>query len=121
MVRERPRHGAVAKFGPTEVPVSYLPVLSPLGELATTAVQRRAGREIARSQAYGAAVSAREAAKIEAIADVTEAALLATSHVSAVEALLIARTPHAEARLRHIADAGCTGMASVVLGMGRRI
>ena len=50
-----------------------------------------------------------------------EAALLATSHISAVEALLISRTPHAEARLRHIADAGCTGMASVVLAMTHRL
>lgn len=101
--------------------MSYLPALTSLNQLAGSAIERRASRDIARSHAYGATVSARETAKVDAIAEVTEAALLATSHVSAVEALLVSRTPHAEARLRHIADAGCTGMASVVLGMGRRI
>ena len=101
--------------------MSYLPVPSSLGELVSTRIERQASREIARAQAYGATVSARERAKVEAIAQVTETALLATSHVSAIEALLISRTPHAEARLRHIADAGCTGMASVVLGLTHRI
>jgi hypothetical protein len=98
--------------------MSNLPALSSLGELADGRVERQASREITRAHAYGAAVSAREIAKVEALAQITEAALLATSHVSAVEALLVTRTPHAEARLRHIADAGCTGMASVVLGTG---
>lgn len=101
--------------------MSQLPVLSQLGELAGGRIERQAAREIARAQAYGQAVSAREGAKIEAIAQVTETALLGTSHVSAIEALLVSRTPHAEARLRHIADAGCTGMASVVLRLGSRM
>src|SRR5438876_543177 len=101
--------------------MSNLPALAGLGELANTRVERQASREIARSRVYGATVSAREIAKVEAIAQVTDAALLATSHVSAVEALLVSRTPHAEMRLRHIADAGCTGMASVVLSTGSRI
>jgi hypothetical protein len=101
--------------------MSYLPVVSQLGELATGSIERKTSREIVRARAHGQTVAAREAAKVEAIAEVTEAALLATSHVSAVEALLIQRTPHAEARLRHIADAGCAGMASIVLGVGRRV
>jgi hypothetical protein len=66
-------------------------------------------------------VSAQEIAKVESVAEVTEAALLATSHVSAVEGLLVAQTPHAEARLRHIADAGCVGLASIVMRTGSRI
>ena len=101
--------------------MSNLPALSALGELANTRMERQASREVTRARAYGATVSAREIAKVEAIAQVTEAALLATSHVSAVESLLVSRTPHAEARLRHIADAGCIGMASVVLSTGSRI
>jgi hypothetical protein len=99
--------------------MSYLPVLSSLNELATTRIERQASREVARAQAHGVVLAARESAKVEAIASVTEAALVATSHVSAVEALLVARTPHAEARLRHIADGGCAAMASVVMRMGR--
>jgi hypothetical protein len=98
--------------------MSNLPALAGLGELANTRIERQASREITRARAYGATVSVREIAKVEAIAQVTEAALLATSHVSAIEGLLVSRTPHAEARLRHIADAGCTGMASVVLSTG---
>jgi hypothetical protein len=101
--------------------MSHLPALSSLGELANTKLQRQALREISRAQAYGAALAAREAAKVDAVAEVTETALLATSHVSAIEGLLIERTPHAEGRLRHIADAGCTGMANIVLGMSRSL
>jgi hypothetical protein len=101
--------------------MSQLPALSSPGDLSGMRIQRRASREIARAQADGATITAQECAKVEAIAHVTESALLATSHVSAVEALLVQRTPHAESRLRHIADAGCTGMASVVLGVGRRV
>ena len=101
--------------------MTNLPALAGLGELANRGIERQASREISRSRAYGATVSAREIAKVEALAQVTEAALLATSHVSAVEALLVSRTPHAEARLRHIADTGCTGMAGVVLSTGSRI
>lgn len=101
--------------------MSNLPAINVLGELANSRLERQTSREISRAQSHGATIAAREGARVEAIAQVTEAALLATSHVSAVEALLVSRTPHAEARLRHIADAGCTGMASVVLGLGRRV
>jgi hypothetical protein len=99
----------------------YLPALSPLGELVTNKVERQVAREVRRIQASGAVVAAHHNARVDAIAEVTETALLATSHVSAIEALLVARTPHAEGRLRHIADAGCTGMANVVLDSARSI
>jgi hypothetical protein len=98
--------------------MSNLPVISSWGELATGGSERKASKEIARARAYGSVVSATGIAKVEAVAQITEAALLATSHISAVEALLVQRTPHAEARLRHIADAGCAGMANVVLRTG---
>lgn len=100
---------------------SNLPMPGGSSSLPVTRIERQASREIARAQAHGAIVAAQENARIEAIAQVTETALLATSHVSAVEALLIQRTPHAESRLKHIADAGCAGMASIVLGAGRRV
>lgn len=101
--------------------MSNLPMLAGLSEqLRTSGIERQTSRDIAQVRGYGAVVSARGLAQLEAVAQVTEAALLATSHISAVEALLISRTPHAEARLRHIADAGCTGMANIVLGVGSR-
>lgn len=82
-------------------------------------VDRRAQRDIVRAQSAGAIVTARERAKVDAIADVTQTALIATAHISAMEALLVSRCPHAEARLKHIADAGCAGMSNVVLSMSR--
>lgn len=101
--------------------MSNLPVKSSLAGLASQGIERRTSREISRAKAYGAAITAQEEAKVEAIANVTETALLATAHVSAMESLLITQAPHAEQRLRHLADAGCAGMASVVLGIGRRV
>ncbi len=82
-------------------------------------VDRRTQREIVRAQSAGLALTARERAKVDAVADVGESALIATAHLSAVEALLVSRTPHAEARLQHIADAATAGIGDVVLGMRR--
>ena len=103
--------------------MSNLPALSGLGQqlIGGGRIERQISREIAQAKSCGSVVSARGIANVEALGQVTEAALLATSHVSAVEALLVSRTPHAEARLRHIADAGCTGMATVVLRTGSQI
>lgn len=89
--------------------------------LVPSRVERQTGRALEQIRAGQAVASARETAKVEVIAEVTEAALLATSHVSAVEALLVSRTPHAEGRLRHIADAGAIGMANVVMKAHRQV
>jgi hypothetical protein len=97
-----------------------LPVLSALGG-PVARPGRQASREVAVIRASATVAAAREAAKVEAVAQVTETALIAAGRVSAVEALLVAHCPHAEARLRHIADAGVAGMANVVLGMERRL
>jgi hypothetical protein len=95
-------------------------VPSHAGNLFPTRVDRSAGRAIGRVRANQAVVVAQETARLEIIADVTETALLSASHVAAVEALLVARTPHAEGRLRHIAEAGTLGMADVVFRTGQR-
>jgi hypothetical protein len=99
----------------------HLPALSPLGELVSSKIERQVSREIIRVKAGSTVAAAQHIGRVEAIAQVTETALLATSHVSAIEALLVVRTPHAEGRLRHIADAGCAGMANVVLSSARSI
>jgi hypothetical protein len=101
--------------------VQNLPALSRYGDLGNRSVERQMTKEMTRVRAYGLAVSAREIAKVEAVANVTEAALLATSHISAIEALLIGRTPHAEDRLRHVADAGTAGLANIVLKTSSQI
>lgn len=100
--------------------MSNLPILAN-GGLASAKLDRRITREVAEAKGFGAVLAAREIAKVEAVANVTEAALVATAHVSSVEALLMSQVPHAEARLRHIADAGCAGMGYVVVSMGREI
>jgi hypothetical protein len=84
-----------------------------------TREQRRAAREITRTRLRGAVVTAREVTKVEAVAEVAESALLATSEVSGLEAALIQRTPHAQARLQHIADSGSAAMANIVLRAGK--
>jgi hypothetical protein len=89
--------------------------------IVPTRTERQAARQIASYRAAGAVAAARECAKVEAIAEVATTALIAASDVSAMEALVVERTPHAEARLRHIADAGAAGMANVVLKMGGRL
>lgn len=101
--------------------MSNLPMLPTSARLAPTRLERRINNEVAQAKGFGQVLSAREVAKVEAVANVTEAALVATAHVSSVEALLMNQVPHAEGRLKHIADAGCAGMAYVVMAMGREI
>lgn len=83
-------------------------------------VERQMSRSLERVRASQALVTAQEVARLEIVQDVTEAALMSASQVAAVEALLVARTPHAAARLQHIAEAGTLGMADVVLRANRR-
>lgn len=92
-----------------------------LGRALPSRLERTTARELDRIRAGQAVAVARDTAKLATIADVTEAALLATSHVSAMEALLVERTPHAAARLQHVADAGTLGMAAVVSKTARTV
>lgn len=91
------------------------------GSLLPSRVERQTNRALQNIRSHQAVATAHEVAKVEVIQDVTEAALMATSNVSAIEALLIARTPHAEGRLRHIADAGALGMSEVVMKARRSV
>jgi hypothetical protein len=88
--------------------------------LAPSRIERQTGRAVARVQARQAVVTAQQIGRVETIADVTEAALLATSHIAALESLLVTRTPRAEERLRHISDAAALGMTEIVLTASRR-
>jgi hypothetical protein len=90
------------------------------GELQPTRIERQTSRALERVHGRQAVRTAREVGHVEAIASVTESALLAVSHVSALESLLVTRTPRAEERLRHIADAGTLGMTEVVMNASRR-
>ena len=96
--------------------------LVPLGGgLLPARIERTTARQLDRIQAGKMVSAARENARVEVMAEVTESALLAASHVAAVEALLVSRTPHAEGRLRHIVEAGTIGMTEIVIKAGRRM
>jgi hypothetical protein len=85
-----------------------------------TRIERRTSRALEQARGDQAIATTEKIGEIEMIADVTETALLAVSHVSALESMLVNRTPHAEERLRHIADAGALGMTNVVFAASRR-
>ena len=87
--------------------------------LVLTRLERHVAREVTVARARGAVVAARELAKVEAISDITQGALMETSQISEVEALLFARSPHAGERLKQIADCGVAAIADVVLRAGR--
>lgn len=89
--------------------VSYTPT-----SLASSWGQRSKARELSRVKTATDLSAARHSAEIAVVESVTESALLATAHVSALEAYLFDRVPHAENRLRHVADGGCIAMANIV-------
>jgi hypothetical protein len=89
-------------------------------DLQPTRTERQTARALERVHGRQAVMSAQEIARVEMIAQVTEAALLSVSHISALESLLVTRTPRAEERLRHLADAGTLGITQVVFNASRR-
>jgi len=91
------------------------------GGLVPTRLERRVAREITSARAHGAVLAARELAKVEAISDITQGALMETSQISEIEALLFERSPQAGERLKQIADCGVASIADVVLRAGRSI
>jgi hypothetical protein len=96
-----------------------LPVRSSVGPLSR--LDRELRKELEHTRAAQTAAAARHAARVETVGRVTEVALVNASRISTVEATLIGRTPHAEARLRHIADAGVAGMSNLLLDLERSL
>lgn len=101
------------------------------GGWLATREQRRAAKEVTRMRLRGAVVTARrlrgavvtarEVTRIDAVEEVSASALLAASQVSVLEDALAQRTPHARARLKHIADSSSIALASIVAQTGRGI
>jgi hypothetical protein len=100
--------------------MTHLPVLS-TGGRALTRVERRAASEIALARAASTVLAARASAKVDAIAEVAETAVLSTAGLSSLESVLAARTPHAAGRLAYINDRACMAMGNVVTQMARRL
>ena len=86
-----------------------------------TRVERRAAKEIALHRAASSVLAAREAAKVNAITEVAETAILSAAELSALEGLLAARTPQAAGRLAYINDRACMAMGGVVTQLARRL
>jgi hypothetical protein len=99
--------------------MSNLPVLATGFGLSRT--DRRVAKEIALTRAASSALAAREAAKIMALAEVADTALVAVAEVSSLEALLVMRTPHAARRLSYVADRASDAIATVVVKTGRSL
>ena len=97
---------------PSLIPFTSSTGLSPRAE-------RQLATEIATTHARGSLTAARQIARIEAITEITEEALFRASEVAQVTGMLVQRTPQAETALNHIASAGITAMADVVVRSGR--
>jgi hypothetical protein len=100
--------------------MSNLPVIAGAG-FGLTRAERRVAKEIALTRAASSALAAREAAKITAVAEVADTALVAVAEVSSLEALLVMRTPHAARRLGYVADRASEAIANVVVQTGRAL
>lgn len=88
--------------------------------LLATREDRATNKELARIRRNTGVSVVRRNAEIDAIESVTESALLATAHVSALEGHLMQRVPdHARARLAHVADGGAMAMANVVAKLAK--
>lgn len=76
-------------------------------------------RHLARIGRAATLVATEHKARLDVVTEVTESALLATAEVSALEAHLVGMVPHAEGRLKFVADAGSAALANVVTKMAR--
>lgn len=94
-------------------------VRTDLSPTTLSRAERSKAREIERIRSSSDIAAARKSAEIDIIESVTQSALLATAHLSALEGYLLERVPLAESRLRHIADGGCMAMADVVVRLAR--
>lgn len=84
-----------------------------------TRTERVKARELSRIRTATDIAAAQRCAQVDLVESVTESALLATAHLGALESHLIGRVPHAEGRLRHVADGGAVAMANVVAKLAK--
>lgn len=96
-------------------------ILSRSGSHLPARVERQVARQIATIHAATSVAAAREVARIEAITEITEVAMCCATEVAGIADALAAQTPSAERALAHIASAGVSAMANVVIQSGRRL
>lgn len=77
-------------------------------------LDHRTTRSLVRMETRSALAKRSDALRIERIADAATRGQAAIAHVSAMEAMLVQTVPHAEPRLRAIADSAAAGIVHVV-------
>lgn len=97
------------------------PVLSQPSTLGLSRVERRAAKEIALTRAASSVLAAREAAKLDAIAEVGQTAMLNAFDLTCLENALVARNPTFAGRAAYIGDRACIGMGNVLTRMSRSL
>jgi len=110
--------------------MTYLPAQSinhgdPLsiqtGGWLATRERRRAAKEIAVMRTASSVLAARESAKVDAIAEVGQTAMLNAFDLTCLESALVARNPGFAGRAAYIGDRACIGMGNVVTRMNRSL
>lgn len=82
---------------------------------------RRVAKQLLEIQTEAALSAAKQAARVTVVAEVTEVSIKRASRISAVEAHHLAQAPHAEARLRHLADTGVAVMGDLLWELERSL
>lgn len=78
----------------------------------------RLERSLQHREAHGALEKHDDQLRIERVEEATARGLVAAGQIAGLERTLVHAVPHAEARLRAIADAGTIGIAGIVARSG---
>jgi hypothetical protein len=98
-----------------------LPAPYSASSLGLTRVERRAAKEIILARAASSVLAAREAAKIETIAEVSETALTSAAVLTDLECFLVARNHAFANRGAYINASAVAAMGTTLTKMGRRL
>ncbi len=81
-------------------------------------VNHKLGRQLERMDAQALAVQHADQLHIGRVEQATARGLVAVAQLSSLEAVLVRAAPHAEGRLRAVADAGTISIAGIVARSG---
>jgi hypothetical protein len=81
-------------------------------------LNRQLGRQLARMGAQALAAQHGDALRVDRTEQTTARGLVAVAQISSLEASLVRIAPHAEGRLRAVADAGTIGIVGIVARSG---
>jgi hypothetical protein len=93
-----------------------LPALT--GGLLPAKLDRQVARALQQIDASAAVARRSDQLRIQRVAEATASGLIAVAQVSALEAAMVRAAPHAEGRLRAVADVGALNIAAAVYRSG---